>query len=95
MLNFCKAVIITLALQLTLLAIPASAALVDPALIPDGDYVVIVERIVDPKHIIVKMDNGIESEIAATSTLSFDPSSRLKRAKIFVYKGLIITYRAA
>lgn len=77
------------------LAAPASAALVDPSLIPDGDYVVLVEKIVDAKHVIVKMDNGVESEIPATSTLSFDPSSHAKRMKIFVYKGLIITFKAA
>ncbi len=70
------------------------ATLISPSLIPDGDYEVVVEKIVDAKHVIVKMDNGIESEISATGTLSFDPSSHIKHAKIFVYKGLIITYKS-
>jgi len=69
------------------------ASLVNPSLIPDGDYVVSVEKIVDSKHIVVKMDNGIEAEIPAAATVSFDPSSHMKRAKIFVYKGVVITYR--
>lgn len=75
-------------------AAPASAALVDSSLIPDGDYVVAVERIVDTKHVIVKMDNGVESEIGAAATLSFDLSAHVRRMKIFVYKGLIITFKA-
>lgn len=70
------------------------ASLVDPALIPDGDYVVTVEKIVDSKHIVVKMENGIESQIPAAATVSFDPGSHLKHAKIFVYKGVVITYKS-
>jgi hypothetical protein len=81
--------------MLKILVLALLAALTDPMLIPDGDYVVVVEKIVDAKHMIVKMDNGIESEIAATATVSFDPSSHIKRAKIFVYKGLIITFKPA
>jgi hypothetical protein len=71
------------------------AALVDPALIPDGDYVVSVEKIVDPKHIIVKMENGIESKLCATGSMTFDPASHVGRMKIFLYKGVVITYKPA
>lgn len=70
------------------------ATLVNPSLIPDGDYVVTIERIVDSKHIIVRMDNGIESQIPAAATVSFDAGSHMKHAKIFVYKGLVITYKS-
>jgi hypothetical protein len=76
------------------LLIAASGSLVDAALIPDGDYVVTVERVVDAKHILVKMDNGIESQIPAAATVTFDTGSRIQRAKIFVYKGLVITYKS-
>lgn len=69
------------------------SSLVQPALIPDGDYLVIVEKIVDAKHIIVRMDNGIESQIPAAPTLSFNPAAHLKYAKIFVYKGAVITFK--
>lgn len=71
-----------------------AASLVDPSLIPDGDYVVTVEKIVDSKHILVKMENGIESQIPAAATVSFDMSSHLKHAKLFVYKGVVITYKS-
>lgn len=90
-----KIALAALILQACVLPLAASAALTDPSLIPDGDYDVVVEKIVDAKHVIVRMDNGIEAEIPATGTLSFDPSSKIKKAKIFVYKGLIITYKPA
>ncbi len=71
----------------------ACAALVDPSLIPDGDYTVVVEKIVDAKHIVVKMDNGVEAQIPAAKSMSFDPGVHVTKAKIFVYKGVVITYK--
>lgn len=65
----------------------------DPSLIPDGDYEVTVEKIVDAKHIVVKMDNGVESQLPAAKSMSFDPSAHVSKAKIFVYKGVVITYK--
>lgn len=76
------------------LSLLLAASMVDPSLIPDGDYVVTVERIIDSKHIVVKMDNGIESQIPAAATVSFDAGSHMKHAKIFVYKGVVITYKS-
>lgn len=72
----------------------AKASLVDPSLIPDGEYKVTVEKVVDGKHIVVKMDNGIESEVPATKTLTFDAAEASRNAKIFIYKGLVITFKA-
>lgn len=69
-------------------------ALVDPALIPDGDYAVTVEKVVDAKHLVVKMENGIEARLPATGSMSFDPNSKVTKAHIFVYKGVIITFKA-
>lgn len=77
------------------LPVHALAALVDPSLIPDGDYTVVVEKIVDAKHIIVKMDNGVESQLPAAKSMSFDPTAHVSKAKIFVYKGVVITYKPA
>lgn len=76
------------------LLLAAAGSLVDPSLIPDGDYAVVVERVVDAKHIVVKMDNGIESQIPAAATVTFDTGIRMKHAKIFVYKGVVITFKA-
>ena len=75
-------------------ALLLATSLVDPSLIPDGDYVVTVERVIDAKHIVVKMDNGIEAQIPAAATVSFDAGSHMKHAKIFVYKGVVITYKS-
>jgi hypothetical protein len=82
------------ALAVFIAPIAVRAALVDPALIPDGEYKVTIEKVVDSKHIIVKMDNGIESEVPATKTLSFDGASAAKTARLFIYKGVVITFRA-
>lgn len=82
------------ALAAFLVPVAARASLVDPALIPDGEYKVTVEKVVDSKHIIVKMDNGIESEVPAAKTLSFDSTSSVKTARLFIYKGVVITFRA-
>ena len=77
-----------------LAAARASAALVNPSLIPGGDYVVTVERITDAKHVIVKMDNGVEAKLPAASSMQLDPASKPGKATIFVYKGVVITYKA-
>lgn len=69
-------------------------ALVDPSLIPDGDYTVTVEKIVDAKHIVVKMENGVEARLPATGSMSFDPNAKTTKARIFVYKGVVITFKA-
>ena len=74
---------------------PALAAFVDPSLIPDGDYMVSVEKIPDAKHIVVRMDNGVESELPAAKSMSFDPKYGSGKAKIFVYKGTVITFSKA
>lgn len=69
------------------------AALVDPSLIPDGDYKVTIERVLDDKHILVRMENGIESRLSAAKTLTFDGAAASKAARIFIYKGTVITFK--
>jgi hypothetical protein len=73
--------------------VAVQAALVDPALIPDGEYKVLVEKVVDSKHLIVKMDNGIESQVPASKTLTFDGAAASKTAHLFIYKGVVITFK--
>ena len=59
-----------------LVAIPAPAAAlaantIDASLIPDGTYTVKVEKVIDPKHVQVTMDNGAETcsqRVATAST---------------------------
>ncbi len=86
---------LTFTALLALATAPALAALVDPSLIPDGDYVVTVEKIVDSKHVIVKMENGVESNLPAAKSMTFDTNFKASKAKIFVYKGTVITFAKA
>lgn len=74
--------------------VAANASLVDPTLIPDGEYKVTIEKVVDSKHIVVKMDNGIESEVPAAKTLTFDGAAAAKNARVFIYKGVVITFKS-
>jgi len=41
----------------------ASASVIDPALVPDGTYVVKVEKVIDPQHLLVAMQNGMETTL--------------------------------
>jgi hypothetical protein len=49
----------------TLLPVAGRAAIVAPTSIPDGTYTVVVLKVVDAKHVDVKLDNGSESTLAA------------------------------
>ncbi|MFN2528186.1 MAG: hypothetical protein ABR584_05660 [Candidatus Baltobacteraceae bacterium] len=51
--------------------ISAVANTVDASLVPDGTYVVKVERIMDAQHMMVRMDNGIETTLAAKGAIDF------------------------
>ena len=86
---------LTFAALVSIATAPALAALVDPSLIPDGDYTVTVEKVVDAKHVIVNMENGVESNLPAAKSMTFDPNFKAGKAKIFVYKGTVITFSKA
>jgi hypothetical protein len=72
----------------------ATAALVDPTLIPDGTYVVLVEKVVDSAHIVVKMDNGMETTFAADG-VDFGDVKPDQKLKISVVRGKIPVFRVA
>jgi hypothetical protein len=57
------------AIFVSLLATPviASAAMVDPSLVPDGTYTAKVEKVVDPAHLLVAMENGVETTFTPVS----------------------------
>ncbi|HEV3153212.1 MAG TPA: hypothetical protein VGZ02_05375 [Candidatus Baltobacteraceae bacterium] len=78
-----------------LLAVPnaAQAATVDPSLIPDGTYTVQIERVVDSKHIVIKMDNGMESAISTNRVnVSFDRLSANDTVKMSIIKGIVAVF---
>lgn len=51
--------------------VAAFAGTVDASLIPDGTYVVKVEKIPDSAHALVVMNNGLETTLTATGAVSF------------------------
>ena len=79
---------------LALLAAPASAfaAAMDASLIPDGTYVVKVEKVQDAQHLTVVMQNGIETTLVATSSVSFSKVKANDTIKVSLIKGKVPVY---
>jgi len=89
----------TSSIVLTLAAVLASpiaapAAVVDSNLIPDGQYVVKVERIDDSHHILVLMQNGIETILIGRSNVDFSKLKPNDTIKIALVKGLVPVYES-
>lgn len=84
----------TLLFALTVFAVPASAiaAPISASLIPDGTYVVKVEQVNDAQHLTVKMDNGMETTLTATGTVSFAKVKANQTIKVSLIKGKVPVY---
>jgi hypothetical protein len=76
---------------LAFLAAPAAAlaSAVDASLIPDGTYIVKVEKIQDAQHATVVMNNGIETTLAATGAASFTKVKANDTIKVSIVKGKV------
>ncbi|MFN2449178.1 MAG: hypothetical protein ABR508_05205 [Candidatus Baltobacteraceae bacterium] len=88
--------ILTFAALLTTLAAPAAvlAATVDPSLIPDGTYKGVVEKVVDTKHILVKMENGMEAQLTTDrSHVVFDKCKANDSIMMSLIKGYVAVYK--
>jgi ATP-dependent 26S proteasome regulatory subunit len=86
---------VSLLALISAIAAPAvvSAATVDPSLIPDGTYVATVEKVVDSKHIVVKLDNGMEATVTTTrSNVDFTKVAANDKIKMSLIKGLVAVY---
>lgn len=83
----------TLAL-VAFLAVPAlaSAAGVDASLIPDGTYVVKVERVQDAQHLVVAMNNGMETTLIASGRVTFTKVKVNDTIKVSLIKGKVPVY---
>jgi len=73
-------------------AIPvaAFAAQIDASLIPDGTYVVKVEKVQDSKHALVMMQNGVETMLVARN--NFNTVKANDTLKISLIKGIVPVY---
>lgn len=75
---------------IALLGVPAiSLASVDASLIPDGTYLVKVEKVDDAQHVTVMMNNGIETTLPATGSINFGTVKANQTIKISVVKGKV------
>ena len=68
------------------------AATVDPALIPDGTYVCKVEKVEDASHLLVMMQNGVETTLVARNTIDFNRVKANDTIKISLVKGIVPVY---
>ena len=66
------------------------AATVDSGLIPDGTYVVKVEKVQDAQHVLVVMQHGVETTLTARS--SFNGVKANDTLKVSLIKGIVPVY---
>lgn len=89
--------------SLSLLALIASIAVpavaragntVDASLIPDGTYTATVEKVVDGKHVLVKMANGMETTLSTDRpNVDFSKTKPADNIKLSLIKGLVAVYK--
>lgn len=81
---------------LTAIAAPAAALAantVDATLIPDGTYNATVEKVVDGKHITIKMDNGVETTVTTNrANVDFSKVKANDQIKMSLIKGMVAVY---
>ncbi|MBV8722375.1 MAG: hypothetical protein JO277_09510 [Candidatus Eremiobacteraeota bacterium] len=76
----------------TVAPIATLASTVDPTLIPDGTYVVKVEKVQDAQHLLVVMQNGVETTLVARSSIDFNKVKANDTIKISLIKGIVPVY---
>ena len=84
--------VLTLAAALAAPAV-ASAATVDASLIPDGTYNGKIEKVIDAKHILVKLENGMEANLSTDRpNVDFSKLSSNDNVKMSIIKGEVRVY---
>lgn len=74
-------------------AVAVAGNTVDPTLIPDGTYTATVEKVVDSKHILVKLDNGMEATLTTNrSNVDFSKVNTNDKIMMSLIKGLVAVY---
>jgi hypothetical protein len=80
---------------LTLMPSIGYAATVDPTLVPDGTYVVKVEKVQDSQHALVMMANGVETVLVAQGSVDFSKVSSNETLKVSLIKGKVPVFAAS
>jgi translation initiation factor IF-1 len=71
----------------------AGAASIEATSIPDGTYTVKVERVIDAKHVLVMLDNGSETTLAAgRDSVDFSKIKPNDQVKMSLIKGNVMVY---
>lgn len=70
----------------------AQASVISASLIPDGTYVVKVEKIADSQHLLVAMNNGMETELVAAGSMTFAKVKVNDTIKVSIVKGKVPVY---
>ena len=69
--------------------------LMDPTLIPDGTYTVKVDRVVDPNHMVIVMQNSVKTEVEANRpTMDFSKLKPQSDVKLSLGKGKVLVFVA-
>ncbi|HEY3674971.1 MAG TPA: hypothetical protein VGK84_03190 [Candidatus Tumulicola sp.] len=77
----------------TLAPVCALAATVDASSIPDGTYNAKVQKVVDPKHVEVLLDNGNVTTFAAgRDSVDFTKLQPNDQLKVSLIKGSVMVY---
>ncbi len=87
-----KAIAIAVLISATLAPAAVLANTVEASLIPDGTYIVKVEKVPDSQHILVKMDNGIETTLSAKGSVNFSKVRPNDSVKLSVTGGKVPVY---
>ena len=74
-------------------AVAIAGTMVAASTIPDGTYTVKVERIVDPKHVVVALDNGNETTLGAgRDSVDFTKVRQDDQLKVSLIGGSVMVY---
>jgi hypothetical protein len=74
-------------------AVATAGNTVDPSLIPDGTYTATVEKVIDSKHILVKLDNGMEANLTTNRTnVDFSKVTTNDHIMMSLIKGMVAVY---
>jgi hypothetical protein len=88
--RYCLVVALAFACAAPLAAV---ASTVSPTSIADGTYTVTVEKVVDAKHIEVKMDNGSDTTLAAGKpSVDFSKVQPNDQLKLSVISGAVAVF---
>lgn len=73
--------------------VAAAANTIEAKLIPDGTYTVKVIQVMDAKHMLVALDNGAQSTLAAgRDTVDFTKIKASDRVKLSLIGGAVVVY---